>query len=176
MPTISDKELSDEKRALWLKACSAVELRNYGYAISLLSAVLKEFPGFLDGRKILRRVLQQSFRGQDLQHLVRILFPIRCAMNRAARFQKPARKRVGYDAEGGPILDRTARVHEFSFPEDFAPGRLTNTLEPDERRISDRARKPIHNMLTDFFHDRFAHAEIALWAMLAPMAVRHKRR
>ena len=35
MPIITDKELSEEKRALWLKALSAVELRNYGYAISL---------------------------------------------------------------------------------------------------------------------------------------------
>jgi tetratricopeptide (TPR) repeat protein len=64
MPIISDKELSDEKRALWLKACSAVELRNYGYAISLLSAVLKESPGFLDGRKILRRAEIMATKGR----------------------------------------------------------------------------------------------------------------
>jgi len=31
-----------------LKALSAVELRNYGYSISLIQAVLKEFPAFLD--------------------------------------------------------------------------------------------------------------------------------
>ncbi len=64
MPIISDKELSDEKRALWLKACSAVELRNYGYAISLLSAVLKEAPGFLDGRKVLRRAEIAATKGR----------------------------------------------------------------------------------------------------------------
>lgn len=64
MPIITDKELSDEKRALWLKACSAVELRNYGYAISLLSAVLKEFPAFLEGRRILRRAEIQATKGR----------------------------------------------------------------------------------------------------------------
>lgn len=64
MPIITDKQLSDDKRALWLKACSAVELRNYGYAISLLSAVLKEFPGFLDGRKVLRRAEVAATKGR----------------------------------------------------------------------------------------------------------------
>jgi len=64
MPIISEKELSEEKRALWLKARSAVELRNYGYAISLLSAVLKEFPAFLDGRRVLRLAEVQATKGR----------------------------------------------------------------------------------------------------------------
>lgn len=64
MPIISDKELPEDKRALWLKACSAVELRNYGYAISLLSAVLKESPAFLDGRKVLRRAEIAATKGR----------------------------------------------------------------------------------------------------------------
>jgi tetratricopeptide (TPR) repeat protein len=64
MPIISDKELSPEKRALWLKALSAVELRNYGYAISLIGAVLKEAPGFLEGRKMLRRASIQASKGR----------------------------------------------------------------------------------------------------------------
>lgn len=55
MPIITDKELSATARPLWLKALSAVELRNYGYAIELIHAVLKEAPGFLDGRRILRK-------------------------------------------------------------------------------------------------------------------------
>jgi tetratricopeptide (TPR) repeat protein len=64
MPTITDKELSAEKRALWLKALSAVELRNYGYAISLISNVIKEFPGFLEGRKVLRRTEIAATKGR----------------------------------------------------------------------------------------------------------------
>ena len=49
-----EKELPDKARALWIKAKSAAELKNYGYAISLLQNVLKEAPGFLEGRKMLR--------------------------------------------------------------------------------------------------------------------------
>lgn len=54
MATCSEKELPDKAKALWLKARSAAELKNYGYAISLLQNVLKEVPAFLDGRKMLR--------------------------------------------------------------------------------------------------------------------------
>src|SRR5258708_19197003 len=64
MPIISDKELPPDKRALWLKALSAVELRNYGYAISLIGAVLKESPGFLDGRKMLRKAEVANTKGK----------------------------------------------------------------------------------------------------------------
>jgi len=56
MPIQTEKELSDNARALWLKSLHAVELRNYGYAISLIQAILKEFPGFFEGRKRLRKV------------------------------------------------------------------------------------------------------------------------
>lgn len=55
MPIKLESELSDNIRALWLKALAAIELRNYGYAISLIQAVLKETPEFLDGRKMLRK-------------------------------------------------------------------------------------------------------------------------
>lgn len=55
MPSITEKELTTNGRSLWLKANSAVETRNFGYAISLLQAVLKESPEFLIGRQWLRR-------------------------------------------------------------------------------------------------------------------------
>lgn len=64
MPIQTDKEISEKTRALWLKALSAVELKNFGYAISLLQAVLKENPGFLDGRKMLRRAEVAATRGK----------------------------------------------------------------------------------------------------------------
>src|ERR1700744_3223358 len=56
MPITTEKELPDSARALWLKAVQAVELRNYQYAISLIQNILKQAPGFLDGRKQLRNV------------------------------------------------------------------------------------------------------------------------
>jgi hypothetical protein len=44
MPITTDKDLKDNVRSLWLKALSAVELRNYGYSISLINAVRIAFP------------------------------------------------------------------------------------------------------------------------------------
>ena len=64
MPIQTEKELSDSTRALWLKALHAIELRNYGYAISLVQAILKEFPGFLEGRKRLRKVEIVATKGK----------------------------------------------------------------------------------------------------------------
>jgi len=49
------KELNETQRNLWLKAVAAVELRNLGYAISLLQEILKQEPQFLTGRQLLRR-------------------------------------------------------------------------------------------------------------------------
>ena len=55
MPIKTEKELSESQRNLWLKAVAAVELRNLGYAISLLQEILKQEPQFLMGRQLLRR-------------------------------------------------------------------------------------------------------------------------
>lgn len=55
MPVKTEKELSEQLRSHWLKAVAAIELRNFGYAISLLQGVLKQEPEFLTGRQLLRR-------------------------------------------------------------------------------------------------------------------------
>lgn len=64
MPISTEADLPQNARTLWLKAVSAVELRNFGYAISLLLAVLKESPGFLEGRKVLRRAEVANTKGK----------------------------------------------------------------------------------------------------------------
>jgi tetratricopeptide (TPR) repeat protein len=51
----TDKDLSDNSRSNWLKAVSAVEIHNYGYAVTLIQSVLKEAPEFLEGRQWLRK-------------------------------------------------------------------------------------------------------------------------
>src|SRR5205823_766786 len=51
----TEKELSEPQRAHWLKAVAAIELRNFGYAISLLQGILRQEPEFLTGRQLLRR-------------------------------------------------------------------------------------------------------------------------
>jgi tetratricopeptide (TPR) repeat protein len=55
MPLITEKELNETQRSHWLKAIAAIELRNFGYAISLLQGILKQEPRFLTGRQLLRR-------------------------------------------------------------------------------------------------------------------------
>ena len=55
MAVRTEKELSEAQRAHWLKAVAAIELRNFGYAISLLQGILKQEPEFLTGRQLLRR-------------------------------------------------------------------------------------------------------------------------
>lgn len=55
MPVKTEKELSEQQRSHWLKAVAAIEMRNFGYAISLLQGILKQEPEFLTGRQLLRR-------------------------------------------------------------------------------------------------------------------------
>jgi tetratricopeptide (TPR) repeat protein len=51
----SEKDLPESQRVTWLKAMSAMELRNYGYAIQLLQTLLKSHPDFLLARQLARK-------------------------------------------------------------------------------------------------------------------------
>jgi predicted Zn-dependent protease len=55
MAETTENELTPTVRPLWLKALSAAQMDNLEYAVTLLQAVLKDAPGFLEGRKILRK-------------------------------------------------------------------------------------------------------------------------
>src|SRR6202023_4394190 len=55
MAVKSEKELNETQRSHCVKAVAAIELRNFGYAISLLQGILKQEPEFLTGRQLLRR-------------------------------------------------------------------------------------------------------------------------
>ena len=55
MAAKTEKELGEAQRAHWLKAVAAIELRNFGYAISLLQGILRQEPEFMTGRQLLRR-------------------------------------------------------------------------------------------------------------------------
>jgi tetratricopeptide (TPR) repeat protein len=71
MPVKTEKELSERQSALWLKALAAMELRNFGYAISLLQEILKQEPEFLTGRQLLRRaeVAKQKAAKKSFFHI-----------------------------------------------------------------------------------------------------------
>ena len=55
MPESSESELAPNVKALWLKALSAVQTNNHGYAVKLIQTVLKDAPTFLEGRQVLRK-------------------------------------------------------------------------------------------------------------------------
>lgn len=55
MPVKTEKDLPEQYRATWLKALSAMQLKNYGYVIQLIQGVLKQEPDFLSGRQVLRK-------------------------------------------------------------------------------------------------------------------------
>jgi len=60
---IGEDQLPPKLRQLWQKAGNALDLNNYDYVISLLQAVLKEEPCFLDGRKRLREAAIRKKEG-----------------------------------------------------------------------------------------------------------------
>jgi len=64
MPVKTEHELPDDARKLYLKALQALELRNYGYVISLVQTVLKETPDFLVGRRVLRQAEIAATKGK----------------------------------------------------------------------------------------------------------------
>jgi tetratricopeptide (TPR) repeat protein len=92
MPVKTEKELSEGQRALWLKALAAMDLRNFGYAISLLQEILKQEPEFLTGRQLLRRaeVAKQKAAKKSFFHISTT--PI--AVMRAQREVKKAPQRA----------------------------------------------------------------------------------
>ena len=55
MAVKTEKDLPEQFRATWLKAMSAMQLRNYGYAVQLLQPLLKANPDFLAGRQLARK-------------------------------------------------------------------------------------------------------------------------
>ncbi len=61
---ISEEELPEKLLKHYNRAESAFELRNWGYAVSLLQAVLTKEPGFLKGRKMLRTAAIKDNEGK----------------------------------------------------------------------------------------------------------------
>lgn len=52
--TITEEQLTPQQAEFWVRARQAVDMNNYPYAVSLLKALVKQLPGFLEGRKALR--------------------------------------------------------------------------------------------------------------------------
>lgn len=61
---VRQHQLAANLGKLYLKAESAMELRNWSYAVSLIQAILVKEPGFLDGRKRLRMAAVKENEGK----------------------------------------------------------------------------------------------------------------
>jgi len=66
MDLITEEDLDQKTRQLYLKGISAMELRNWGYTISLFQAVLKKLPNFLDCRKQLRHAAIEEAKSKKM--------------------------------------------------------------------------------------------------------------
>lgn len=51
---ITESDLTPQQADILVKAKKAMDMNNFGYAVNLLKALVKNAPGFLDGRKLLR--------------------------------------------------------------------------------------------------------------------------
>ena len=66
MPEIDESELPRELRGKYDHALAAVNKKNYDYAILLLKDLLKQVPGFVEGRIILRESQRKKKGGGGL--------------------------------------------------------------------------------------------------------------
>lgn len=108
MPEITDKELSTSAKPLWLKALSSVETKNYAYAISIIQAILKESPGFLAGREILRKCESNLTGGPKKKSK---LFGISTAGGAGMKLQSQAKK----DPEGTlPLIEKELETDPYN--------------------------------------------------------------
>lgn len=64
MPETTEKDLNPQLKQYWLKALTNVQSSNAEYAVTLLQTVLKDAPGFLEARKLLRKCELQLAGGQ----------------------------------------------------------------------------------------------------------------
>lgn len=102
MAVKTEKELSEALRSLWLKAVAAIELRNFGYAISLLQEILKQEPRFLTARELLRRT--EVTRNDSAK---KRFFKISTASISVMNAQRQIKK---HPKRGVEILEKAARL------------------------------------------------------------------
>jgi len=60
LPLKTEKDLSPQQKQSWLKAMTALQTKNYGYAIQICQSLLQAHPDFLDGRKMARKAATEK--------------------------------------------------------------------------------------------------------------------
>jgi len=88
MPLVTEKDLPDKYKKFWLKALTAVQSGNPGYAIPLIQPILEAYPEFLEGRKISRKCALQVVGGEKK----RGIFGLDTSAMSARKFHSQAKK------------------------------------------------------------------------------------
>ncbi len=88
MPLVTEKELPANLKKYWLKAITAIESNNPGYAMPLIQPILAEFPEFLEGRKVLRKCQLQVAGGEKKRGLFGMKTPGMAAMKLQSQAKK----------------------------------------------------------------------------------------
>lgn len=128
---VSEQDLEKKLRDLYLRGMSAMELRNWGYAITLFQAVLKQEPRFLQCRRQLRAAAvkekggkkslgTESMKAMTMQREVK-----KDPLAAMANVEKEILATDPYNAQGNQLLFEAAMAAEMPLTAGFALETLT---------------------------------------------------
>ena len=88
MPVVTENDLPANLKKFWLKALTAIQSNNPGYAIPLIQPILVEMPEFLEGRKVMRKCQLQAAGGEKKKGI----FGLKTGGMTAMKLQPQAKK------------------------------------------------------------------------------------
>ena len=158
---IKQNELPANLNKLYLKAESAMELRNWGYAISLIQAILTKEPGFLDGRKRLRLAAIKNTEnkkgvklGAEALKVLRMQSQVKKdPLGVMAALEKDVLGEDPYNAQANELLYEAAVVAGLTMTGGFA---LQTVIEGDPNNVK------FYHKLGDFYMDMEKFEEAAV--------------
>lgn len=158
---VKQQELAPNLNKLVLKADSAMELRNWAYAVSLLQAILMKEPGFLDGRKRLRLAavkMNEGKRGVKLGGEALKVLKMQSQVKKdplgvIAELEKEVLASDPYNAQANELLYEAAEAAGLPRTAGFA---LETVIEGDPNNIK------FYHKLGDYYMDREAFEDAAV--------------
>ncbi|MAS94971.1 MAG: hypothetical protein CMO55_17375 [Verrucomicrobiales bacterium] len=158
---IKQSELPANLQKLYLKAESAMELRNWGYAVSLIQAILTKEPAFLDGRKRLRLAAIKNNEGKkgiklgaEALKVLRMQSQVKKnPLTVIAALEKDVLGDDPYNAQANELLYEAAVVAGMPMTGGFA---LETVIEGDPENLK------FYHKLGDFYMEREKYEQAAV--------------
>ncbi|MEM9017837.1 MAG: hypothetical protein AAGC68_12550, partial [Verrucomicrobiota bacterium] len=158
---VKQHELPEKLNKLYLKAEAAMELRNWGYAISLIQAILQKEPGFLEGRKRLRLAAVKQAEGKRGVKLGAEALKVLKMQSQVKKdplgvisaLEKEVLATDPYNAQANELFYEAAVVAGLPMTGGFA---LETVIEGDPENIK------FYHKLGDFYFEREAFEEAAV--------------